>query len=49
MRFVAGFLYSGLIWGILPSDPNISWEAHLFGFLGGIFAAQILGKRKRNK
>ncbi|NEO56368.1 MAG: rhomboid family intramembrane serine protease [Okeania sp. SIO3B5] len=44
----AGFLYSGLIWGILPSDPNISWEAHLFGFLGGIFAAQLLGKRKKN-
>ncbi len=44
----AGFLYSGLIWGILPSDPNISWEAHLFGFLGGIFAAQLLGKRKRS-
>ena len=45
----AGFLYSGLIWGILPSDPNISWEAHLFGFLGGIFAAQLLGKRKTNR
>lgn len=45
---VAGFLYSGLIWGVLPSDPGISWEAHLFGFLGGILAAQLLGKRKRN-
>ncbi|NER03561.1 MAG: rhomboid family intramembrane serine protease [Okeania sp. SIO3C4] len=44
----AGFLYSGLIWGILPSDPNVSWEAHLFGFLGGIFAAQLLGKRNKN-
>ncbi|NES05968.1 MAG: rhomboid family intramembrane serine protease [Okeania sp. SIO2F4] len=44
----AGFLYSGLIWGILPSDPDVSWEAHLFGFLGGILAAQLLGKRKRN-
>jgi len=44
----AGFLYSGLIWGILPSDPDVSWEAHLFGFLGGILAAQLLGKSKRN-
>lgn len=44
----AGFLYSGLIWGIWPSDPDISWEAHLFGFLGGILAAQLLGKRKKN-
>ncbi len=33
------FVYGGLIWGILPNDPNISWEAHLFGFLSGIILA----------
>jgi membrane associated rhomboid family serine protease len=36
---VVGFLYGGAIWGILPSDPNVSWEAHLFGFLTGIYLA----------
>ena len=45
---LAFFLYSGLIWGILPADPDISWEAHLFGFLGGILAAQLLGKAKKD-
>ncbi|RLD77240.1 MAG: rhomboid family intramembrane serine protease [Bacteroidetes bacterium] len=30
------FLYGGMIWGIFPNDPHVSWEAHLFGFLSGI-------------
>lgn len=34
---IAGFFYSGLIWGILFFDFNIFWEVYLFGFLGGIF------------
>jgi membrane associated rhomboid family serine protease len=28
--------------GTLPSDPRISWEGHLFGFLGGIVMAYII-------
>jgi membrane associated rhomboid family serine protease len=28
--------------GVLPGQRGISWEAHLFGLLGGIFAAWIL-------
>ncbi len=30
------FLYGGMIWGVLPSGENISWESHLFGALWGI-------------
>ncbi|RYD81314.1 MAG: rhomboid family intramembrane serine protease, partial [Sphingobacteriales bacterium] len=25
------FLYGGMLWGILPGEKGISWEAHLFG------------------
>lgn len=28
--------YGGLIWGMMPVLEEISWEAHLFGFLAGI-------------
>ena len=33
------FLYGGVVWGILPTQPGVSWESHLFGFLAGIFLA----------
>ena len=39
---VVAFFYSDRLWGILPLYDRISWEAHLFGFLSGIFAARYL-------
>ncbi|VAW35489.1 Rhomboid family protein [hydrothermal vent metagenome] len=38
-------LYSGIIWGILPQGGGISWQMHLFGFVGGGVAAYLLGSR----
>ncbi|MBB5233695.1 rhomboid family intramembrane serine protease [Deinococcus budaensis] len=43
---LALFLYGGALWGLLPTQPGISWEAHLFGFLAGLLAA-ALGHRRR--
>jgi membrane associated rhomboid family serine protease len=37
-----GTTYGSVVWGIFPSLPGISWEGHLFGFLGGIFAARFV-------
>ena len=34
-----GLAYGGLLWGVLPSRPGISWESHLFGLLAGGLAA----------
>ena len=45
ISLIVGFLYGGTIWGVLPSSPNVSWQAHLFGFLGGALAASL----ERNK
>lgn len=40
-------VYGSLLWGILPRlGSGISWQAHLFGALGGVLAAHLL-KRKR--
>lgn len=40
-------LYGSLVWGVLPSQPGISWEGHLFGFLGGVIAAWMIAKEKK--
>lgn len=44
VAIVVGVLYGGLIWGILPTQYGISWQGHLFGFIGGIVAARLLAK-----
>nr|WP_034385423.1 rhomboid family intramembrane serine protease [Deinococcus sp. YIM 77859] len=43
---LALFLYGGALWGVLPTNPVVSWEAHLFGFLAGLTAAALLHRRR---
>ena len=38
--------YGSLLWGVLPTRSYISWEGHLFGFIGGIIAAKLLSPSK---
>ena len=40
-------LYGGIIWGVLPGRNGVSWQGHLFGFIGGILAAYLLSARRR--
>ena len=39
-------LYGGLIWGLLPTPAGVSWQGHLFGFLGGVLVARIEAEPK---
>ncbi len=39
LSVVVVFLYGGLIWGVFPIDPSISWEGHLWGAVSGIVLA----------
>jgi membrane associated rhomboid family serine protease len=36
------FLYGGMVWGIFPTDPGISYEYHLAGAALGVLLAFIL-------
>lgn len=39
-------VYGGVLWGVLPGQPGVSWEGHLFGAIGGAVAARLLVVRR---
>jgi membrane associated rhomboid family serine protease len=43
-----GLIYGAQILGeVTPTDERVSWQAHLFGFLGGVVAAVAFRRRRR--
>lgn len=43
---LAGLLYGWQIYLLLPTEQDISWQGHLFGFAGGVLAAIALRRRR---
>ncbi|SHJ68709.1 Membrane associated serine protease, rhomboid family [Tangfeifania diversioriginum] len=39
LSVVVVFLYGGMVWGLLPIDPKMSWEGHLWGAVSGVVLA----------
>jgi membrane associated rhomboid family serine protease len=37
-------LWGGIFWGVLPGANGISWQAHLFGALGGVLAGFLTSR-----
>jgi membrane associated rhomboid family serine protease len=42
-------LYGSLLFGLSPFQTGISWEGHLFGFLGGVLSARLLTNVNRQR
>lgn len=36
---LVALLYGGLVLGVLPNQPGVSWQSHLFGALAGVAVA----------
>ncbi|HET7229159.1 MAG TPA: rhomboid family intramembrane serine protease [Longimicrobium sp.] len=47
LSLLLGVVYGGLIFGVLPGQAGISWQGHLFGFLGGGLSAWMLCRKQR--
>lgn len=39
-------MWGGMVFGVLPGQLGISWQSHLGGFIGGIWAARMLRARR---
>lgn len=43
------FFWGGLLWGVLPTQPDVSWQGHLFGALAGVLAARLVATADRSR
>jgi membrane associated rhomboid family serine protease len=43
------FFWGGLLWGVLPTQSGVSWQAHLFGALAGVLAAWLVAGADRRR
>jgi membrane associated rhomboid family serine protease len=46
ISIVVIMLYGGVIYGVLPTDPRVSWESHFAGALVGIYTAIGFSSKK---
>lgn len=49
LGLVVAVVYAGLVQGLVPGDPGVSWQGHLFGAVGGGLAALVQGRRVRGR
>jgi len=41
------FVYGGVLLGVLPGTPGVSWQGHLCGAIAGVVAAYLLSGPER--
>jgi membrane associated rhomboid family serine protease len=47
LSVIVTLVWGSLVFGLMPGAPGISWQAHIGGFLGGVFAARALRTQRR--
>ena len=40
-------VWGSVLIGVLPGQPDVSWQGHLFGALAGVLAALLFARRRR--
>jgi membrane associated rhomboid family serine protease len=47
LAVVLFLLWGGILLGVLPGQPQVSWQGHLFGAVAGVLAAWMVAPRRR--
>jgi membrane associated rhomboid family serine protease len=47
LAVVLFLLWGGILLGVLPGQPQVSWQGHLFGAIAGVLAAWMVAPRRR--
>jgi membrane associated rhomboid family serine protease len=47
LAVVLFMLWGGILFGVLPGAPGVSWQGHLFGALAGLLAAWLVASADR--
>lgn len=42
---IGAYYGTSILWGVLPTHTEVSWQGHLFGLLGGVAAAYLFRER----
>lgn len=45
ISIVVFLVYGSVLWGVFPTQVGVSWQAHLGGAIGGVFAAWLMHRR----
>lgn len=48
IALTVALFYGGMFYGVLPSDPYVSFESHLFGAISGVVAAYVMTRSVPN-